>query len=786
MQHMPRISRTHHLLALIGAASLTLAGCANERLQHDGLKAVDAGKYEEGVDKLDQAARQEPGNLSYKLDLKARREAAVQALIAAADRARAAGQLEEAQQGYQRVLTIEASNNRALAGLEQLKADRRHAAVIAQAGKDIEQGRLNEAEAALRMVLAENPGSAAASALRAKIDTARGPGNATPQLRTRDNRPVTLQFREAPTKMVFEVLARQTGINFIFDKDVKGDTKTTIFVDKVTLAQAIDLILSQNQLGQQVLASNMVLIYPDTLAKQKDYQDHIVRTFYITNTDPKKVAELLKTVIGAKTIFTDDRTNTVIMRDRPQLVRMAERLIASIDVPEAEVMMEVEVLEITRSKLQELGVNYPTGLTITPTPLAGTPMVLADLKDQDETTLKVSEVALGINLSKSVGSSNVLANPRIRARNREKAKVLIGNRVPVITNSLTATATGNISNGSVQYLDVGLTLEVEPTVHISGDVAIKVNLEVSSIVKEVSVPTGNGGATLAYQIGTRHASTALELKDGETQILAGLINESDRRSSSRVPGLGDIPIIGRLFGSHSGDRERSEIVLSITPHIIRAQPRAAGENIEFWYGTENQQRSAPLGSGAGATDAAGKPPPVLVDPPQGNANSGADGGNAADAAADAAEKDKEKEKDKDKPAPNARPTLQLDGEPSASVGEEFNVTLSIDNAADLANIRAMLRFDPLVLQFVGGGAGNLVAAQQPGAVPRADVGGGRVRFEVSGGQVNGNGQLAIMRFKALAPRPQTMVTLQQFAASDATGAAQSIMAPRPLVIAITP
>jgi general secretion pathway protein D len=773
----PRVLRA--CVTFVLAAAFTLVGCASGRLQREGSKAIDSGNYEEGVAKLEQASRKDPGNLSRKLNLKARREESVQTLIHEGDSARDAGQLNEAQRNYERVLAIESGNSRARASLKQLKADQRHGEAVERAGKEIELGRLDEAEASLRAVLSEDPGSSSASALRAKIDAAREPHSVTPQLRSRDNKPVTIRFRDAPTKMIFEVLSRQTGINFIFDKDVRSDAKSTIFVEKATIEQAISMILSQNQLGQAVLAPNMALIYPDTPAKQKEYQDHIVRAFYLINAEPKKVSELVKTVLGTKILFTDDRTNLLVMRDTPQAVRMAERLIASIDVAEAEVMLEVEVLEITRTRLQELGINYPTGITLSPTPLAGDPLVLADLGDQDETTIKISDVPVSVNFKKTVGNSEVLASPRIRARNREKARVLIGDRVPVITNSVIATVTGAVSNGSVQYLDVGLTLEVEPTIRMSGDVAIKVNLEVSSIVKQLDVPTGNGGVTVAYQIGTRQANTVLELKDGETQILAGLINDSDRLSSSHIPGLGDIPLIGRLFGSRNTEREKSEIVLSITPRIVRAQARATSENTQFWYGTEGRQRSAPITAGASA---AGSGPAragvnALVDPPQANAAE-ADGASA-DGSSDA---DAEAAKDKDKGKPKARQTLRLDGEPSVSVGEEFSVTLSIDNAADLASIRSVLRFDPLVLQFVGGSAGPLAG----GEGPKAEAGGGRIRFDLAGGQVNGSGALAVMRFKALVPRPQTMVSLQQFAATDASGAVQSIMAPGPLVLAVTP
>src|SRR5438445_12478 len=145
-----------------------------------------------------------------------------------------------------------------------------------------------------------------------------------PRLKTRDNHKVTLQLRDAPTKMVFEVLSRETGINFVLDKDVKSDTKTTIFVQDVPVEQAIDLVLDQNALARQILADNMVLIYPNIAAKQKDYEQLIVRTFYLTNAVPKDAESMLKAVLAAKTMFVDERTNVLVIRDTPDVVRMAE------------------------------------------------------------------------------------------------------------------------------------------------------------------------------------------------------------------------------------------------------------------------------------------------------------------------------------------------------------------------------------------------------------------------------------------------------------------------------
>jgi general secretion pathway protein D len=755
------------------ACAVTLASCATDRLHQEGLHAIEVGQYEDGLAKLAEAAKQSPGNPTYRLDLKSKHEEAVQVLVASADRSRNKGALQDAEATYQRVLQIEPGNARALRGMQLVNRDRRHAETMKQAQREFDQGRLEEAESHLRSVLAEDPGSAAATALRARIDLARGPQSVTPRLRSQDNRPVTLQFRDASTKMVFEVLARQTGINFIFDKDVKNDGKTTIFVQQVPVEQAIDLVLGQNQLARQVLSPNMVVIYPNTPGKQKEYQDQVVRTFYVTNSDPKKVMDLLKTMLNAKTLFVEERSSAVVMRDTPELIRMAERLIASVDVPEAEVMLEVEVLELTRSKQEQLGIRYPQSLTISPTALAGDPLVLADLGNQDSTTLKISDPSVTLDFTRTLGSANILASPRIRARNHEKAKILIGQRVPVITTSTVLTNGANGTSSNVQYLDVGLTVEVEPTVYSDGDVAIKINLEVSNLISTVKV-----GDSQAYQIGTRNATTLLRLKDGETQVLAGLISDQDRRGSQGIPGLGDLPVLGRLFGTHKVDAEKSEIVLSITPRIIRSQLRPSSDNSEFWYGTDSTLRSAPMASGAAVASA------VRVGTQGGNQAAAATAG-AAGPAADAA--DSPPAGAEESAAVPLRPVLSWEGPGQVAVGQTFDVTLRLASQVELSNVRSMVRYDAAVFELQSADAGGIVPAAAAGESATAtNLRSGRAQFDVTSGAVTGDGSLLVLHFKALSPRPASMVAVQQFAANGPDGAAVPTMAPRPLTIAVQP
>jgi general secretion pathway protein D len=324
--------------------------------------------------------------------------------------------------------------------------------------------------------------------------------------------------------MVFEALSRTSGINVLLDKDVRPDIKVSIFVRDVSVEDAIDLILLQCQLEKKIVSDNTVFIYPNTPAKIKDYQDLKIRSFHLTNADPKQMLTMIKTLLKTKDIFIHEKTNSIVMRDTPDAIRLAEKMVVDQDMAEPEVMLEVEVLEVSTTRLQELGIKWPSSFTLSTPATAATLGQMRGLAGDD---LVATPLSASLNLKLEEGDTNVLASPRIRVRNREKAKIMIGSRVPVITNAVTPVATGSpVITGSVQYLDVGLKLEVEPDIHLDNEVVIKVGLDVSSIIKDV--PNEKSG-TLAYEVGTRNASTVLRLKDGETQILAGLISDEDRR-----------------------------------------------------------------------------------------------------------------------------------------------------------------------------------------------------------------------------------------------------------------
>jgi general secretion pathway protein D len=491
---------------------------------------------------------------------------------------------------------------------------------------------------------------------------------APPVLKAAIGKKVSLEFRDANMRNVFEVIARTTGINFVFDKDVRPDLRTTIIVRESTVEDVIKLVLLTNQLDRKIVNDNTILIFPNTPAKLKEYQELVVRSFYLNNADVKQTVNMIRTVVKTRDLFVDEKLNLLVMKDTPEAVRLAEKLIATQDIADPEVILELEVLEISSSRAQELGVRFPERVQFQ------SPASLAAGATMDRVSAGltgfIATPTLILNLKQQDGTTNVLANPRIRVKNREKAKVHIGDRVPVITT----TSTANVGvSASVSYLDVGLKLDVEPTIQLDGDVVIKAGLEVSNITKEVSV-TGGG---LAYQVGTRNASTVLRLRDGETQVLAGLIQDEERVTANRLPGLGNLPLLGRLFSNHNETRAKTEIVLLITPRIVRTLLRPEHVVAEFFSGTEAAVGVLPLSIGA--------------TPAQGIAISSAPGKPGAKPPASSPVQDQAA----------APVSITLNVPPQVRLGADVTATLSLPSDPRVATGQIELVYDPAVLALRG-------------------------------------------------------------------------------------
>lgn len=760
---------------LLFAALLALAGCATNKAFEDGKQALMAGDQDRALGLFEQAAKQSPDNAEIRATLYRQREVAIARQLAQAEAARIAGNREAAAAALDRVLAMDARNPRAISMRDQLLRGVRHDAMVTEANAMFVRKDVSGAEARVRNVLGQDGSHAGARELLRQIEEARPKQQTPAALGDMFQKTVTLEFRDTSMRNVFEAIARSTGINFVFDKDVRPDIKVTLFVRNTTVAEVMRLILITNQLERSVLSENTVLIYPNTAAKVREYKELVTRTFFLVNAEAKQVQNLIKTVIKTKDIYIDERLNVIVMKDTVDAVRLAEQLVESVDVAEPEVMLEVEVLEVSSNKMKELGIDFPdqigygiltpnisnsvsTAAGITTTTTLGGQLLQGNINLKDTNGLVVPYVSnpgLILNLKATDGAANLLANPRIRVKNKEKAKVHIGEKLPVFTT----TSTANVGvSASVTYLDVGLKLDVEPLIHPEDDVDIKMTMEVSSIVKEVTGPQ----SSLAYQVGTRSTATSLRLKDGETQILAGLISDEERTSASRLPGLGHLPLIGKLFSSERGSNNKTEIVLLITPRIVRNLSRPAHIAPALPAGTE-----AAVGAASLSIRQSGKD--------QGMRLSSSGGGVSP--AAGAVQFASPSRAVQPEPAPAPEPEeeaggaeLRMQSSGEMAPGGEAGVIVSMTAGAGVRNATIEIVYDPNVLTALG-----TVTAPGRAAVTLSAAGAGQeARAE--------------LRFRAApnAPAGASSVQVGNVVALGADGNPLQINAPSPVDIVIRP
>ncbi len=588
--------RSPRLTLLALACSLALlSGCAGYQAYRDGQTEFAKGNDEQGLAKLKQAVDAEPDNLDYRQAYFTRRDVLVGDYIRRAEMSLQRGDFAAAREDYDHAARMDPANPRAAAGANRVATAQSQGLALDAAAKRAEQGDLQGALNTVREVLSNNPDHVRATSMLRQLS--RQQADATgrelgiyPKLRESYRVPVSLTFSNASLQQAFDALKSASGLNYVFDRDVHADARVTLSVTNKPVEDILRLLLATNQLEERVLDDDTLLIYPNTPAKAAEYREMIVRTFYLRHADASKVADMLRTILKARDVVVDDKLNLLVVRDNAKVIRLAEKLIANQDMAEPEVVLELEVLEVSASRLLDMGVTWPSAVSASVSGAAGPGNLTWNEAKHFNTglvSLKFSDPAIGAQLSSQVGDAHLLANPRIRVRNRQSAKTLIGERVPVFTTI----ATANVGTSeSVNYLDVGLKLDIQPTISPDGDVSMVVALEVSNITQTVTSASG----TQAYLLGTRNASTTLQVHDGETNVMAGLIQKEDRGANTGLPWLNEIPLLGKLFGAAQDTNNRTEIVLLITPHIVRNIEMPGVGLQEFTSGTDASLGAAPI------------------------------------------------------------------------------------------------------------------------------------------------------------------------------------------------
>lgn len=561
---------------------LSLAGCAGmpwEQARPDArLSTADR------VAELQRKSAADPDAIEVAAALGLERQQYVREELKNAEHAASLGSNQVAFESLQHVLLVDPGNYKARQAQQVLARQADVEVDIARARK-LGVQRPQQALNILSQVLAEQPNQTQALRLRNELlRTAQRKQSNVAGSSKGMQKQVSLNFKNQPIKTILDVISRASGVNFVFDRDVDINTPTSFFAEKMPVENAISLLLQANQLEKKMQDGTTFLLYPNTPAKKKEYETFVIRTFFLSHADAKSVVTALRQLVKPKDVYVDERVNAVVVRDKPEAILVAERLIMGLDLPQSEVTLDVQVLEVNIDDKLDLGVQYPEKVRFDA--LAGAEsgkLTLGELlkmnRDRVTVSSETSTLGLAIEMLQKRGKTKTLANPKIRVRNMEKASIKIGERVPIVT---TTNANGVVSE-SVNFQDVGLLLQVEPRISLNDEVSVKVSMEVSSILSKQTTKTG----LVAYTLGTRNAQTLMTAKNSETQILAGLIKRSESEMTSGLPGLSRVPGLGRLFGSNGNSEERSEVVLLITPHIERNLELPVAAVSMFNSGTES-------------------------------------------------------------------------------------------------------------------------------------------------------------------------------------------------------
>jgi general secretion pathway protein D len=633
-----------------------------------------------------------------------------------------------------------------------------------------------------------------------------------PKLSAKSNIPIQVQFRYRPIGQIFDIIGKASQINFIYDEKTDLNKPMTIEIGSVTLERALDVLMLQTKNFYKIIDEHTLLIAPDNRQKRQELEDQVIRTFYLSSAETKQVVSVIRTLLNSRQVAENDALNSVSIKDTPDKVAIAAKLIESNDKSKGEVIIDVQLLEINRKTLTTLGIDL-SSKSLTLQFLDGTKSIplnaLSSLKQKGNWLMgPIPSVVL--NFLKSDTDTKSIAQPQIRVSEGEKAEIVIANRVPIPNTSFNSSQTvgGNIVPiTSFTYQNVGITLQIEPRVHHNKEVTLKVQVEVSNLAGTVDLGTG----TKQPIIGTRQVQTVIRLRDGETNLLAGLIKRDDTNSKAGVAGIFDIPGVGDVFSTRNTDREETDIVLTLTPYIVRIPDIQEDDLQTLWVGTEDNMRLrgpvrgvmgvspfADPDDGVAAPDIAPNPakaylppvspdsqaapgqpvvehgrtdapapvvvPPPVVPPPTQDNNPPASGDQAGAAPDDQVPADENAQaagaNGADQPPPTPPPaTVRLvPSAPSYRVGDRITVEVRIEGATNVASVPYHLRFNRQVIEFVPPAQAGQFLSSDGSAntvflAPESQPGEIVVGYSRLGGGdgISGAGTLATFQFQAVGP-----------------------------------
>lgn len=714
-----------------------LTGCTAGRTAFNKAEELEReGRLDEAFLKYAEVSMANPDISEYRLRFINVGEKAAQIHLKKADEFMAAKKYDKARQEYQAASLLDPSLERAKQkSAEALKL--RDSSVYLKEGNNLEKKqKLSEAYRAYRKSLEFNPDNRDAKEGIKRISQSRKTKIDGFELNIKSNKPITLKFRNTRITDVFAIVTRLSGINFIFDEAVK-DQNFSIFLEDATFEQALDIITNMNRLGRKVLNENTIIVYPKTPEKMKQYEELVVKTIFLNNLDAKKAINLLRTMLQIKKVYVNEELNAIVIRDVAATVDVAQKILEANDLSDAEVLLEVEVIEVKKTDqesfgltLSQYGVTFGAGEggNLYLDTLGGTAQStenLAQVFSWNGTGGFITVPNATYNFGKTLANAEVLANPKIRVKNREKSKFNVATREPITTISTTAGTTGYSTN--VQYVDVGIKLNAEPIIQLNNEINLKLSLEVSSKLDEKTAPDG----TTLITIGTRNVDTVLTLKDGETSVIGGLIASSTSSNKQKVFILSDIPIIGPLLTGTTNKKEKGELVLAITPRIVRLPSVPEGDHASFWSGKEDEpSTTSPYSSFSPEPDteqgnktipakSSGTPVPfeTIQQPP-------------APAHAPVQQAPGQ---------PAVSGTLSITAPPAVSFGEQFSIEVKSAGFTNLYGAPFVLMYDPGLVDLVGVAEGNFLKQDGRGTEFRTSVDGSSGKIAVAMSRVGGSG-----------------------------------------------
>ncbi len=631
---------------------------------------------------------------------------------------------------------------RAAASLQNLQLARRLAF----------EGKKAEAEAAYRKALSYDPGNRAiAEELRTFLAPPK-PDRPAPerlegpvQLKT-TGEPLNLSFRtEVSLRSIFQTLGRVAGVNFIYDETFR-DTALAIDLTGKDLQSALSFLCAASRNFFRVIDERTVIIVPDNAQKRMQYEINAIRIFYLSNINAQDVQQALlsmvKTMFKVPTIYVDKNLNAVTIRDTPQAVALAEKLLRSWDKPKGEVLVEIEIMEVSRLRLQELGVDLSQGafgLRLNPLE-GGTDSGWFRFEGLDFGDLANYQVTIPSAYLKFIGGDSdtkIIAQPRIRGIAGEKIEYVVGQKVPIPQTSFYPVAAGGQNSQplvSYQPTDVGISIKLTPRIHHEREVTMEIEIQISSI-------SGEGIAGIPI-IATREVKNVVRLKDGETNLLAGLLRDEERKSLKGIVGLKDIPLLGNLFSTAQTTVEQYDVILTITPHILRTMALNDEDAKPLWVDPDSLAGVTGAGQRGAGMEAFGepeRPEEARLEPQRG---------------------------------PGANAVFLSPASFEAPRDREFRINVELATDREIGSMSLGLTFDPGVLRLKDILEGSVIK-QLGGRVPfMRSIGAGSATIGFTGPSgvrgFRGQGVLAVLVFTSAEPG-ETAVSVTSYSAAGPAG-----------------